>query len=170
MLLTMPNKNLKRSGFTLIELLLVVTILSLLAVSVFVALNPSQRLIDSKNARRTADVDTILSAVHQSIVDNRGTLPTAITGIGTTTKQLGTATSGCDVATASGCYVPQSQDCVNVLTGAQNLQAYLKTVPVDPDGGSYTAALTGYTIQVDANGIITVESCGAEGTTISVSR
>jgi prepilin-type N-terminal cleavage/methylation domain-containing protein len=164
------NMKVKRSGFTLIELLLVVAILSLLAVTVFVALNPSQRLKDSKNARRTQDVDTILSAIHQSIVDNKGTLPTAITGIGTTTKQLGTATSGCSVATASGCYVPQSTDCVDLTAGAQNLNKYLKTIPVDPNGGAYSAALTGYTVQVDNNGIITVGSCGAEGITISASR
>jgi prepilin-type N-terminal cleavage/methylation domain-containing protein len=171
MLSLMPNNSSKR-GFTLIELLLVVTILSLLAVSVFVALNPSQRLKDSKNARRTTDVDTILTAIHQSIVDNKGTLPTALRGIGTTTKQLGTATTGCNVATTSGCYVPQSQDCADLtkVTDGQNLTAYLKSVPVDPNGGTYTAALTGYTVQVDANGIVTVGSCGAEGVTISASR
>jgi prepilin-type N-terminal cleavage/methylation domain-containing protein len=171
MLSLMPNKNLK-SGFTLIELLLVVTILSLLAVAVFVSLNPLQRIKDAKNARRSSDAETILSAIHESIIDNRGTLPTNIASVGTTNKMLGTATTGCNVATASGCYVPQSQDCVNLMTGTQNLSAYIKSVPIDPTGGSYTAALTGYTVQVDANGIVTVESCGdlADGGSISISR
>jgi prepilin-type N-terminal cleavage/methylation domain-containing protein len=166
-------KRSANSGFTLIELLLVVTILSLLAVSVFVALNPSQRLKDTKNARRSQDVDTILNAIHQSIVDNKGLLPTNLVGIGTTNKQLGTSTGtpSCLVATASGCYVAQAQDCVDLMSGTRSLASYLKTMPVDPTGGSsYTSSLTGYTVQVDTNGIVTVGSCGAEGTTISASR
>jgi prepilin-type N-terminal cleavage/methylation domain-containing protein len=178
----MPNENLKRSGFTfkrsansgftLIELLLVVTILSLLAVAVFAALNPLQRIKDSRNARRTSDVDTILTAIHESIVDNKGTLPTAIASVGTTTKQLGTSTTTCSVATASGCYVPQNTDCADFTAGAQNLNKYLKSIPIDPAGGTYTAAITGYTVQVDANGIVTVGSCGAmaDGGSISISR
>ena len=57
-------------AFTLIELLLVVAIIATLAVVVFVALNPAQRLKDSKDARRTSDIDTILSAVHEYIIDS----------------------------------------------------------------------------------------------------
>ena len=47
------RQTLKRlQGFTLIEILLVVAMISILAVAVFVALNPAKRIIDSKNARR----------------------------------------------------------------------------------------------------------------------
>jgi len=38
----------KQKGFTLIELLVAITIVAILAVSVFVALNPAQRLKDAK--------------------------------------------------------------------------------------------------------------------------
>ena len=91
----------KQTGFTLIELLLVITIISLLAVTVFVALNPAQRLKDTKDARRTTDVQTILSAIHQSIIDNKGSLPSNMPAANTET-QLGNGSSGCAISTG-GC-------------------------------------------------------------------
>jgi prepilin-type N-terminal cleavage/methylation domain-containing protein len=150
----------KKRGFTLIELLLVVTIISLLAVAVFVALNPAKRLQDTKNARRTSDVDTILSAIHQSIVDTKGRLPTGLS-LGMAERQIGTGVAGCAIATG-GCAVVGDASCVNLVTP---LAAYLKAMPIDPDGGpTYTADLTGYSVEVDTNGIVTVKACGSEGT------
>jgi len=156
----------QQKGFTLIELLIVVTIIAALAISVFVALNPSQRLKDAKDARRTADVDTILTAIHTAIVDNKGTLPTGLTTSMAET-QLGTGASGCAIATG-GCVVVATA-CVDLSTP---LVKYLKSIPIDPNGGTtYTAAKTGYSVTVDANNIVTIKACGTEGTTnISVSR
>ena len=158
-----------KKGFTLIELILVIAIISVMAVVVFVALNPAQRLKDAKDARRTQDVDTILSAIHSAIVDNKGTLPTNLSAAGTTEKQLGTATSGCTVATG-GCTVAATGDCIDLSpTGAAGIGKYLKSIPTDPNAG--TAALTKYSVVVDANGIVTVKACGTEGATnISASR
>ena len=143
-----------------------VTIIAALAISVFVALNPSQRLKDAKDARRTADVDTILTAIHTAIVDNKGTLPTGLTTSMAET-QLGTGASGCAIATG-GCVVVATA-CVDLSTP---LVKYLKSIPIDPNGGTtYTAAKTGYSVTVDANNIVTIKACGTEGTTnISVSR
>ena len=42
----------RKKGFTLIEILVVIAIIAILAVVVFVALNPAQRIKDSKNSRR----------------------------------------------------------------------------------------------------------------------
>jgi prepilin-type N-terminal cleavage/methylation domain-containing protein len=163
--------NMKK-GFTLIELLLVVTILSLLAVTVLVSLNPATRLRDTKNARRTQDVTTILSAIHQSIVDNKGSFPDGLT-VGMSEKQLGNSTGGtptCAVATG-GCSVAGASDCVDLTTGTQNLSAYLKSIPIDPAGTpAYDASVSGYSVKVDTNGIVTVRACGSEGTSISISR
>ena len=154
--------NSSQKGFTLIELLIVITIIATLAVAVFVALNPAQRLKDARDARRTSDVDTILTAIHQSIVDNDGTIPAGLTS---TEKQLGSAVTGCTLATG-GCTVAATADCVNLTTP---LASYLKSVPLDPLNG--TAALTKYSASVDANGIVTVKACGTEGTpNISASR
>ena len=149
------NKNLEK-GFTLIELLVVITIIAALAVTVFVALNPGQRLKDARDARRTSDVDSVLTAIHQYIVDNKGQAPTGLT---TTEMQLGTATSGCAVATG-GCNVTAAA-CLD-LSGA--LAKYLKSIPTDPLNG--TASTTGYSVVQDANGLITVRACGTgTGTT-----
>src|SRR3972149_10727287 len=84
-------KKYRNNGFTLIELLLVIAIIAILATIVIVALNPVQRFADARNSRRWNDVNSILTAVHEYIVDNDGTLPTGVTS---TEKQLGTCLSG----------------------------------------------------------------------------
>lgn len=152
-----------KQGFTLIELLLVIGIIAVLAVVVFVALNPAQRFKDARDARRTSDVDTLLSAIHSSTVDNKGTLPTALSA-GMSEAQLGTGT-GCAIATG-GCAVT-TDACLNLTTP---LVKYLKSIPIDPTS-TYTAAKTGYSVVVDSNGIVTIKACATEGTTnISASR
>lgn len=151
-------------GFTLIELLIVITIISALAVTVFVALNPAQRLKDARDARRTSDVDSILTAIHTSIVDNKGALPTNLTA--SAERQLGTGTStDCTTAlVAKGCNTPAATACSDLMTGANNLTKYLKSMVIDPTGGTtYTALKTGYSVNVDANNLVTITACGAEG-------
>src|SRR3990172_1768462 len=155
------RQTLKRlQGFTLIEILLVVAMISILAVAVFVALNPAKRIIDSKNARRQNDVDSILSAVHQFIVDNKGAYPSNMPAAGTEV-QLGTDAAGCAIATG-GCGGVTAA-CTALMTGGTNLAKYLKTMPVDPTAGTtFDAGATGYSLLLDTNGIVTVRSCGSE--------
>jgi len=159
-----------RSGFTLIELLVVVAVIAALAVSVFVALNPAARIVAANDARRTSDADSILSAVHQYIVDNDGSYPASLPAAGTE-RQLGTGDStACTTAlTSNGCTTPAATACANMAT---DLAAYLKSMPIDPLGGTtYTSVKTGYSIARDTNGIVTVRACGAQGTDdIVVSR
>lgn len=151
-------------GFTLIELLVALTIVAILAVSVYVALNPAQRLQDAKDARRATDVDTILTAVHQYIVDNKGNA--GALGLTSTEVQLGSAGSGCTISN-SDCTITTAA-CTDLSTP---LAKYLKTMPFDPDTTLGSAAETGYSIQQDANGIVTVKACYTDGTTtISSSR
>jgi len=162
----LPQKNNNVGGFTLIELLLVIAIISALAITVFAALNPVQRLKDAKDSRRTSDVDTILTSIHQYIVDNKGALPSGLT-TGMSEVQLGSGPTGCTIATG-GCGVV-STACTDLSTP---LTKYLKSVPVDPSGSpTYTASKTGYSVVVDSNNIVTVKACGVEGSTnISASR
>jgi len=152
----------QKKGFTLIELLVVIAIIVALAVAVFVALNPGQRLADARDARRTSDTDSILTAVHEYIVDNGGTSPITTDG---TEYQIGTAVTGC-ATSSGGCAVAGATDCLDVTSSL--VGTYLASTPLDPSGG--TLALTGYSVIESASGLVTVKACGAEGTTISVSR
>jgi len=75
----LPNIKKGTKGFTLIELLVVIAILAILATVVFVALDPATRFADARNSRRWNDVNSILTAVHECIVDNDGILTTCET-------------------------------------------------------------------------------------------
>ena len=151
-----------KKAFTLIEILLVIGMIAVLATVVFVALDPAKRFRDARDAKRSTDAQSILSAVQTFIIDNQGSLPAGLT---TTEKQIGTAATGCAISTG-GCAVSGVADCINLTTP---LAKYLKTIPIDPSGG--TASLTRYSIGMDANGIVTVKACGVEGgTNISLSR
>lgn len=153
----MITKLKQKRGFTLIEILLVITILAVFAGIIFVALNPSKRIKDAKDSRRASDVDSLLTAVHQYIIDNKGTVPA---GIDTTMRQLGTAVTGCTISNTFCTVTPTS--CLD-LSATTLLGKYLKSIPVDPNG---TAALTQYAVTADVNGIVTVTACGTEGTTV----
>lgn len=164
------KKSAPAKGFTLIEILVALAILAILAVSVFVALNPAQRLNDAKDSRRATDVDSILSAIHQSIVDKKGTYPSNMPAAGTEV-QLGTDATGCELSSPSTDCAITTAACADLMTGGQNVSAYLKTMPFDPVTTLGSAGKTGYSVQRDANGIVTVKACHTDGTTtISASR
>jgi len=149
-----------KKGFTLIELLLVIAILSILLVVVFAALNPATRLQDTRNARRWNDVNQILTAVHECIVDNDLATcglsnPLALSQLGTCASGGGTPCTG-----AAGA-------CLDLSTELAN---YIASTPTDPSGG--TSATTKYSMQI-TNGIVTIAACSPEGSpapNISVSR
>ena len=143
----MPNKKL-RHGFTLIELLVVVSIIAILSTVVFVALNPVKRFADARNSRRFSDVNEVLTSIHEYIVDNGGALPTGLT-TAMAAKELGTCGT-----------------CANLTTP---LAKYLKSIPLDPQSG--TASNSGYTVAVDTNNIVTINSTFAENAvSVQVSR
>jgi type II secretory pathway pseudopilin PulG len=138
--------------------LVVIAIIALLAVIVFVALNPALRFAQARNSRRWNDVNSIMTAIHEYAVDHNGAFPA---GLQTYEQQLGTcAGSGTDVCTTAG-----SSDCLNI---ASIMDVYLKTIPIDPLGSAFT---TYYSVAKDSNNIITVKACNAEqSATIQVSR
>ena len=154
-------------GFTLIELLVVITIIATLLVVVFVALNPGERLSQARDAKRATDVDSILTAIHQYVVDS--STSSYPTGLSTAEQQLGTGTTGCGNVATGGCNVGTAQAaCLDLSTP---LAKYLASMPIDPSGGtSYTAAHTGYSAVKDSNGIVTIKACGGELSTIQTSR
>lgn len=153
------------SGFTLIELLVVIAIIAILATIVFVALNPVRRFADARNSRRWNDVNSILTAVHECIVDADGATSGCIGSLtaGNTYEIVSSGASGCDdVCTGAS----SDSSCADTDT---LLAAYLKTLPTDP--GGVTAGHTEYSISINSNNIITITACSAENSeTINVSR
>jgi prepilin-type N-terminal cleavage/methylation domain-containing protein len=145
----MKNKQ----GFTLVEVLLVVVIISILAAIVIVAINPARQIAQANNTQRSTDVKTILDAVHQYGIDQRGILPAGITSQ--------------QIVVASGTSSDLCDDLVPV---------YVASMPFDPNlAGSYytdcTDYNTGYQISSSAGGRVRVVAPGAElGTTIEVTR
>ena len=142
----LPKIKKGTKGFTLIELLVVIAIIAILATVVFVALDPATRFADARNSRRWNDVNSILTAVHECVVDNDGILATC----GITDNLVNSlGTGGLDLS------VP--------------LTPYLKTIPQDPRTG--TPAVTGYTLESDINNIVTITSVAAEnGAIVAYSR
>ncbi len=143
--------SVRKAGFTLIELLVVIGILTILLALVLVAINPARQFSITNNAKRRADVNTILNAISQYQVDNKGALPAGITSSSATI-----ATGQADICSAL-------------------VSTYAARLPVDPLVGSYvdcTNYNTGYTvIKSSANNRVTVSAPNAEiGDTISVTR
>ena len=156
------NKGLALSnskGFTLIEILIVIGILAVLAAIVLVAINPARQFRQANDSQRSSNVNAILNAIGQYTVDNKGTIPSAIT---TTAQDISTAGANlCSVL------VPK----------------YLPSLPTDPKSTPLAGASvsdcsvtggydTDYQVVKDAEGRVTVSAPNTEEATpdISVTR
>jgi type IV pilus assembly protein PilA len=155
----MQTKMHSRSGFTLIELVVVIGILAVLLTIVLVAINPSRQFKQANDTKRRSDINAILNAVSQYSAEHKGGLPGGIT----TAKQVITDT------TANIC--------------SDIVPTYISALPVDPgkDVAAYTNCGTGstaadktydsgYSIQKDGTGRITVFAPGEVNGEISVTR
>lgn len=151
-------KNTKQA-FTLLEILLVVAAIAILAGIVIMAINPNKQLGDARNAQRRVDVNTILNATYQYIIDNNGTVPTQILS--------GTA---CGVATQEICRTSGTCTSLTDLSILTTDGEYLVSMPIDPNEGATQG--TGYEIYKNAtSGRITVCATSPENSaTISVTR
>lgn len=130
------KKIAKNKGFTLIEILVVIGIIAVLAAIVIVAINPARQFAQARNTQRESDVNTILNAIGQNEIDNKGVALSTTTcpGIGTlptsaTATNIGTTGALVNLACLAPTYIAAS-------------------VPFDPNDGSATD--TKYTIKIDA--------------------
>ena len=150
------KKN-KQAGFTLLEILVVIGVIAILAAVVIVALNPARQFAQARNTQRWSNVNTVLNAVWQRMVDNRGTW---VVPVGSCTDTL---------PAAGDPAVPIGNDPLNIDLDPCIVPTYVSQSVLDPSGG--TALDTGYDIRVETGGRITILAPNAElGEIISVSR
>lgn len=154
------NKNYKYyQGFTLLEVLMVIGILAILAAVVLVAINPARQFKIARDTQRNSNISTILNAIGQNMTDHGGNFACegVVTQIPTTKTEMSAEASGFDIAK---CIVPD----------------YISVLPFDPskDDAGYTNDTdykTGYFIQADSEGRITIEADGeVSNTPIRVTR
>lgn len=180
----MNNNNNNKKGFTLIELLIAIAILAIIASAVFVALDPLTRFRDARDTTRVSDITELLSAIKLDQVDNGGTYLNAISNMNPgqvymiVDGQGGSAmTVGADDNNTNCDTNVADDDNVVDLDGLVT-EGYLGSIPISPtgvvtwdDGDTDGDEGTGYTLQRDSTGIITVRACESENTTeISSSR
>ena len=147
-------------GFTLIEILIAVGIIAILAAIVIIAINPARQFQRARDSQRWSDVNAVLNAVHQRMVDNKGSF-----------AETGT----CDALPATAKYITSTDGDNNVDLCACLVTTYIAAMPYDPSDAAagYTdcdAYTTGYTIMQAATGRITVAAPSDELDTISVTR
>lgn len=148
-------KNLRNNqkGFTLIELLVVIGILAVLLAITLIAINPGRQFSQANNTQRASDVNAILNAVHQYMVDSKGVLPPGLVS-GDVNKPISTD-DGTPPAETGLAFC-------NALA-----PTYIAALPRDPQlAGSWTdctAYASNYTISVSAtNNRITVTAPDTE--------
>ncbi|MGD0977305.1 MAG: hypothetical protein ABR875_03365, partial [Minisyncoccia bacterium] len=107
-------------------------------------LNPARQFALARNTQRWSNVNTLLSAVWQRMIDHRGVWTTDATCVATLPSSVKPIGSGNGNVDLNPCLVP----------------TYVSSMVEDPSVG--TDADTGYTISVGTNGRVTISAPNTE--------
>jgi prepilin-type N-terminal cleavage/methylation domain-containing protein len=152
----------RQGGFTLIEILVVIGIIAVLALIVLIAINPARQFAQARNTQRTSNVESILNAIGQNMVDNKGVFTCAGVTIPTVAAPAFPITAANQPAAALDIKFGAGGTDLSCLT-----PTYIPALPTDPKGAPFqwTSATnydTGYYVFQDSNGRITVFSPNVE--------
>jgi len=157
----------QKNGRILTVVLIIATVVALGAVFIFYVLDPWSDFRDSREAKRWADVTSIVTAIKINQVDNGGLYITAVEN----------AREGESYMITDGSFGVDCDDkneyCNIKVSGGDNcldlsslvLAGYLDEVPVSPKGKmSWGSSRTGYVLRKDESGVLTVSACEPEKT------
>ena len=149
----MSSRQYHHRAFTLIELLLTVSIIGILATITIGVMSPRRQLSGSRDVKRQADVNAVMSAIDQYSIDH-GDLPVGIPkGI---PKEICApafphCTGGVDLLMLSG--------------------AYIITIPMDPRAPADGTGSQYFIVESSNGRLITITAPLAEGNhAISITR
>ncbi len=81
-----------KRAFSLVEVILVIAAIAILASIVIIAINPQKQLAETRNAKRSSDINNIMKAVYQYSIDNNGNFPE---GINESWQMIGSSSESC---------------------------------------------------------------------------
>ncbi|MFA6537259.1 MAG: type II secretion system protein [Patescibacteria group bacterium] len=154
-----------KKAFTLLELLIVTAIIAILAVIVFVSLDPLTRFKSARDVTRWADISTIVAAIKANQTDHNGNYISAISEL---TNGNFYTIGTCTLEGDNGCTAKKTQPACLDLNELV-ISGHLSIIPKDPLTG--TVKKTGYYFSKASDETITVGVCDGESTKdISVSQ
>ncbi|OGL67220.1 hypothetical protein A2856_04150 [Candidatus Uhrbacteria bacterium RIFCSPHIGHO2_01_FULL_63_20] len=146
-------------GFTNVEILVIVGCVTVLFIGMVLAIDPSRRLSQARDAARRRDAREILAAITAYSMNRDGAYPSGIDADPETFQVLGTDASGCDAACPNLHAVPACLD----------LSGDIGRIPFDTLVG--TGGMTGYAVNVNSQDAVEVAACAPElAASISVRR
>ena len=139
-----------QAGFTMLQLIIVVAIILVLSAAVFTWIDPVAKIGETKNNKRTQDINIIATAIAEYSGDHKGVLP-VIGEVATSTKKVLCSSQSGSTLDCDG------DSAIRLKVDDPDFYKYLSEFPYDPDKDS--SEDTGYYLFKDSNGQLEVGAC-----------